>query len=475
MNTIVWLREDLRLFDNPALYHAALKGEVTPVYILPENLGRASYWWLHHSLKSLENSLAEQGVRLILKSGEPVNVLLQLAEELRCESFMWNRVYSPEGIRVAVELKQRLDNQHIESKSFNAQLLIEPTKVLNKQSMPFKVFTPFWRHCLSLLQPSSTLNTPVFTRTSHSILSEDLDSWKLLPTSPDWSQRIAKRWQPGEQGAQVRWQKFIDGGIAQYKYGRDIPHQENTSMLSPHLAFGEISPKQLWFETNNAVAICEVDAENGNKFLSEIGWREYSRYLLVHFPHIIDQPFNTKFASFPWQNDAALLVSWQRGQTGYPIVDAGMRELWATGYMHNRVRMVAASFLTKHCLIHWKEGAAWFWDTLLDADLANNTASWQWVAGSGADASPYFRIFNPTLQGERFDKDGSYIRKWVPELAELDAKYINKPWEADPMSLQLANVRLGENYPFPVVDHRQARDEALSAYRFIKENQVNIN
>jgi deoxyribodipyrimidine photo-lyase len=468
MNTLVWLREDLRLFDNPALHYAASMGEVTPVYIFPEDLGGASYWWLHHSLKALQASLAEQGVRLILRTGDPVTVLENLCEQTQATSVVWNRVYSPQGIAVGVELKESLKQANIESRSFNAQLLIEPTQVLNKQGTPFKVFTPFWRHCLSRLEPLPLLDTPVFSKTSHTIESESLSSWGLLPTSPDWSTGFAIRWSPGEAGAQQKWQVFIEKTISRYKDGRDIPIEENTSMLSPHLAFGEISPKQIWFEIHQAIAAREIDSENGNKFLAEIGWREYSRYLLVHFPHIISQPFNPKFANFPWQDNAELLSAWQRGQTGYPIVDAGMRELWSTGYMHNRVRMITASFLTKHCLTHWKEGMDWFWDTLVDADIANNTASWQWVAGSGADASPYFRIFNPILQGDKFDKEGAYIRKWVPELNKLDNKFINKPWEADSMSLQLAGITLGQDYPLPVVDHREAREVALAAYKSTK-------
>ncbi|MFT6098552.1 MAG: deoxyribodipyrimidine photo-lyase [Arenicella sp.] len=468
MNTLVWLREDLRLFDNPALHYAASQGEATPVYIFPEGLGGASYWWLHHSLTSLQVSLAEQGVRLILRTGEPGAVLAKLCQETQATSVVWNRVYSPEGIAAGTELKQSLTDAGIASKSFNAQLLIEPTQILNKQGSPFKVFTPFWRHCLSQLDPTPLLDNPRFVKTSHSIESESLNSWGLLPTSPDWSTGFDARWTPGEAGAQDKWQKFTENTISRYKDGRDIPIEENTSMLSPHLAFGEIGAKQLWFETHQAIASREIDSENGNKFLAEIGWREYSRYLLVHFPHIINQPFNSKFENFPWQDNPTLLAAWQQGQTGYPIVDAGMRELWATGYMHNRVRMITASFLTKHCLTHWTEGMAWFWDTLVDADIANNTASWQWVAGSGADASPYFRIFNPILQGDKFDKEGAYIRKWVPELAKLDNKYVNKPWEADPMSLQLAGITLGKDYPMPIVDHKEAREVALAAYKASK-------
>lgn len=438
------------------------------MFIYPEGLGGASYWWLHHSLQSLINELAEEGVELILRSGEPEEVLLELCEQAQVDAAVWNRVYSPDGISQGQKVKSALQDA-VETHSFNGQLLIEPTKILNKQGSPFKVFTPFWRHCVAQLDPSDVLPKPEIIPLKQNIESQLLDDWGLLPTRPNWSQGLAKRWQPGEAGAQNRWEHFLTSVINNYTDGRDFPAQHNTSYLSPHLAFGEISAKQIWFDTQEAIANQEVDSSNGVKFLSEIGWREFSRYLLVHFPHIVDQPFNQRFQEFPWQSDRKPLKKWQKGLTGYPIVDAGMRELWHTGYMHNRVRMVAASFLTKHCLTHWQEGMDWFWDTLVDADLANNTASWQWASGCGADAAPYFRIFNPILQGEKFDKEGAYIKKWVPELAEMPSKFINKPWEADPMTLQLANVTLGKDYPYPVVDHREARELALDAYKSIKK------
>lgn len=468
MQTLVWLREDLRLFDNPALHYAAAHGEVTPVYIFPESLGGASYWWLHKSLKSIQSAFNEQGVGLILRTGNPETVLIELAEQIEADAIVWNRVYSPIGIEQGKSLKKACARESIETHSFNGQLLIEPTEVLTQQSTPFKVFTPFWRNCVAGLEPKEVLEIPKFTSTSHTLESENLDDWGLLPSEPDWSQGLAERWQPGEDGAQRRLESFLDSTISKYAQGRDIPGEENTSMLSPHLAFGEISSKQIWLDTHRAMASQLVSSDNGKKFLSEIGWREFSRYLLVHFPHIIKEPFNAKFKNFEWQSNNNLLAAWQKGQTGYPIVDAGMRELWTTGYMHNRVRMITASFLCKHCLTHWHEGMAWFWDTLVDADVANNTASWQWVAGSGADASPYFRIFNPILQGEKFDKNGDYIKKWVPELAGLGSKYLNQPWEADSETLKLAGVILGKNYPMPIVDHKQARQLALEAYANIK-------
>ena len=468
MKTILWLREDLRLHDNLALNFAAESGDFIAVYIYPEGLGAASYWWLHHSLKSLRQQFESKGISLILRTGEPDQALSKLCSEINADQVVWNRVYSPVGIEHGQQVKQAMENSGIKSKSFNSLLLIEPTQILNKQGAPYKVFTPFWRNCLTLISPSPIEDLPNFKSISGEVVSDKLEDWGLLPTKPDWSAGLEDRWQPGEEGAQRRWQAFLGKTITRYKDGRDIPREENTSMLSPHLAFGEIGPRQIWFDTQQAMATNEIDSTNGNKFLSEIGWREFSRYLLVHFPHLIDSPFNQRFNEFPWQDDAKLLKAWQKGLTGYPIVDAGMRELWHTGYMHNRVRMVAASFLTKHCLTHWREGMDWFWDTLVDADIGNNTASWQWASGCGADAAPYFRIFNPILQGEKFDKEGEYIKKWVPELSKMPSRFINKPWEADPMTLQLAGITLGKEYPLPVVDHKQAREKALAAYQAIR-------
>jgi len=468
MKTVLWLREDLRLVDNPALCFAAARGELIPVFIYPPNMGGASYWWLHRSLEKLAISLSELGSQLVLRRGDPASILLELASATKANCVVWNRVYSPAGINDAQAVKKALAAGLIESQSFNAQLLTEPTRIFNKQGTPFKVFTPFWRHCLTSLQPEPPLAVPDIQPVTEKLPSEDLRAWGLLPTQPDWSAGLGERWQPGEKGAEDRLDHFLTNEVNNYKSGRDIPAQEHTSMLSPHLAFGEISPRQIWFAVQEGMATKSVSAENGNKFLSEIGWREFSRYLLVHFPYLLSEPFNSRFADFPWDDNERLLEAWQQGQTGYPIVDAGMRELWQTGYMHNRVRMVAASFLTKHLLTHWQSGMDWFWDTLVDADIANNTASWQWVAGCGADAAPYFRIFNPILQGQKFDPDGVYIKKWVPELNGLNKRYINKPWEADPMTLQLADIRLGDNYPLPIVDHKQARERALMAYQSIR-------
>ncbi len=472
MKILHWFREDLRLLDNPALDYAATLGQVVPIFVCPDGLGSASKWWLHHSLQALSQSLEEQGLSLVLLTGDPSELIPNIAVEYGVELITWNRVYSPKGVAQGQQLKDALQREGIAGRSFNAQLLIEPGKVLNKQGSPFKVFTPFWRHCVSQLNPNEVLSEPSFTSFEHQIESEPLTDWGLLPTKPNWAKGFEGHWQPGENGAQQRWQSFLSGNITEYANGRDIPSQNNTSLLSPHLAFGEISPKQLWHETHQAVSAQTVDAMNGNKFLAEIGWREFSRYLLMHFPELEQQSFNQRFEHFPWGNDETLITAWQQGQTGYPIVDAGMRELWHTGYMHNRVRMIVASFLTKHCLTHWQYGMEWFWDTLLDADIANNTASWQWVAGCGADAAPYFRIFNPILQGEKFDGQGIYIRQWMPELRHVPNKYIHKPWEADQATLTAAKVILGDNYPLPIVDHKHARVRALDAYQAVKNNAV---
>lgn len=469
MKTLLWLREDLRLHDNLALNFAAESGEILPVYIYPEGLGGASYWWLHHSLQKLTDDYAEKGVTLILRTGQPKDVLKLLSEQVNADQVVWNRVYSPLGIEQGQDVKRGLESSNVSTQSFNSQLLTEPTQVFNKQGTPFKVFTPFWRNCLSHINPAEIESLPKLKPIENLPETERLEDWGLLPTKPNWADGLVARWQPGEEGAQHRWQVFLEKTIDRYKEGRDIPSQENTSMLSPHLAFGEIGPRQIWFDVQEAIATNQIDSDNGHKFLSEIGWREYSRYLLVHFPHVIDSPFNAKFEAFPWQDNPTLLNAWKKGLTGYPIVDAGMRELWHTGYMHNRVRMVVASFLTKHCLTHWKEGADWFWDTLVDADIANNTASWQWATGCGADAAPYFRIFNPILQGEKFDKEGLYIKKWLPELSKIPPKYINKPWEADSMTLQIAGVTLGKDYPLPIVDHKQAREQAMASYQAIRQ------
>jgi deoxyribodipyrimidine photo-lyase len=472
--TLVWFRQDLRLQDNPALAAAASRGgPVVPVYILDEAgeggwpAGGASRWWLHHSLAALAEALQERGSRLIIARGEGGAVLRDLIKATGADAVYWNRRYEPAAIARDRELKTGLG---VEVRSFNAALLFEPQAIQNKAGEPFRVFTPFWRHCLTLKVgepvrlPMRTLPAPA--KWPRALSPADLG---LLPAIR-WDGGLGRAWIPGETGAQSRLRKFTSAAMTAYADRRDLPALDGTSALSPHLHFGEIGPRQVWAAVQLAAKGSGVfpPSRGAQVFLAEVGWREFAHHLLYHFPQTPEQPLRSEFAGFPWRSDAAQLRAWQQGRTGYPIVDAGMRQLWTTGWMHNRVRMIAASFLVKHLRISWREGAAWFWDTLVDADLASNTLGWQWTAGCGADAAPYFRIFNPVLQGAKFDPDGSYVRRWVPELAKAPAEFIHRPWEAPPLVLAEAGVALGRDYPHPVVEHGEARAAALAALQAIK-------
>lgn len=460
--TIVWLRNDLRLQDNPALHKAATRGVVIPVYIFDNTqrewqIGSASKWWLHHSLKSLASDFKQLGINLIIRSGNPPEILEKLISETAANAVFFNRHYEPLSLKRDAEIKKSLENASIEVQSFNASLLYDPWEIKNKQGGNYKVFTPFWKHCLTLQQPNEPLETPKFKPVDITIRSDTIESLNLLPFNPDWSGGLAEKWRPGERSAIELLNYFLDNSINNYSNGRDIPSLGSTSNLSPHLHFGEISPRQIWnsvnFQSNIGSDICKN--HNLEKFLAELGWREFSYNLLYYYPDLPTQPFNKKFNNFPWHENDEKLRLWQQGKTGYPIVDAGMRQLWHTGYMHNRVRMIVASFLTKHLLINWQEGAKWFWDTLVDANLASNSASWQWVAGCGADAAPYYRIFNPVLQSKKFDSNGEYIKKWIPQLAHIDSKHIHAPWEMG---------KTIKNYPPPIIDHAYARQRAIQAY-----------
>jgi deoxyribodipyrimidine photo-lyase len=473
---IFWYRQDLRTTDLPGLAAAAATGQpLLACFILDDNSpgedrpGGASRWWLHHSLLALAADLDKLGIPLVLRRGDTAGELGRLIEETGADALYCSRQYEPWAGRLEAELHQTL-GQAVTLKRFPGALLFEPEDISNQSGQPFKVFTPFWRHCRKGEAPPAPRTAPSAVRGfGRSVASDALDSWHLRPRSPDWAATWTSLWQPGSAGARSSLTTFFAEGIKDYSDGRDHPARDSTSRLSPHLHFGEISPRQVWHE---AMALAGGDPacrDQVDKFLSELGWREFSYHLLFHFPTLPEKPFKPQFENFPWLGDEAALTAWQRGQTGYPIVDAGMRELWQTGYMHNRVRMVVASFLTKHLLIHWRAGARWFWDTLVDADLANNSCGWQWVAGSGADASPYFRIFNPVTQGEKFDARGVYVRRWVPELAGLPDRYLNRPWDAPPEILAEAGVILDESYPRPMVDHKAAREAALAAYAAIKE------
>lgn len=468
---IHWFRRDLRLTDNPGLSSAAESGRpVIAVYILedgdsdPWAPGGASRWWLHHSLKALDQSLETLGNRLILRRGRPQEVLRELLTETGAMAVYCTSLTEPHAIKVDSELSDILGELGGGLRVFDGNLLFPPGSITTKNGNPYKVFTPFYKTCLKKFLLPAPLPAPKkLPCMKDTVRSASLKQWRLLPEKPDWSAGWPDMWMPGEQGAILRLDSFLKRSAAAYGTRRDRPDIFGTSKLSPHLHFGEISPLLCW---HRALHGTTPEAKSDLKpFLRQIVWREFSHHLLYHWPSFPEEPFRQEFKRFPWTRNEEALRQWQLGLTGYPIVDAGMRELWATGWMHNRVRMIAASFLAKHLLIPWQDGAAWFWDTLVDADLANNSASWQWVAGCGADSAPFFRIFNPTLQGRKFDPGGTYVRHWVPELANLPNTHIHQPWTAPEHVLESAGVSLGKSYPIPIVDHTGARNRALTAFK----------
>ncbi|RUM25142.1 deoxyribodipyrimidine photo-lyase [Rhizobium vallis] len=472
---ILWFRKDLRLDDNKALAAAHLSGRpIIPLYINePEAagtgpLGAAQAWWLHHSLEALDRSLHERQGRLVLASGEPLEVLRAIIGNSGAEAVFWNRRYDPAGISIDIRIKHELEKQAIEAQSFGGQLLHEPSRLVTGGGTPYRVYTPFWRALENASEPEPPLEAPSKLQLAQKLpASERLGSWKLLPMKPNWAGDFDDLWIPGEAGAREKLRAFLEDALDGYRENRDYPAKQATSMLSPHLALGEISPTRIWDATRGLSK--RVPAADLVHFRKEIAWREFSYHLLFHFPRLASVNWNDRFDGFEWRNDGEDFDAWRRGMTGYPIVDAGMRQLWRHGWMHNRVRMIVASFLIKDLMVDWRRGEAWFRDTLVDADPANNAASWQWVAGSGADASPFFRIFNPVLQGETFDPDGDYVRTHVPELRGLDAKYIHRPFEAPKSVLDGAGVALGETYPKPIVDHASARNRALAAYKATRD------
>ena len=464
---IVWFRNDLRIADNPALRHAADSGRpVICLYILDETpgvrpLGAASLWWLDKSLKSLGESLEKLGNKLVLRKGVAAEVVDDVIAHAGATCVLWNRLYDKTSVDRDTAIKARLKDAGVDCQSFNAGLLNEPWTVQNGSGQPYKVFTPYWRAARGHLTHVAAEPAPKHLKSpTHFPHSESLAGWGLHPSKPDWSTGFAL-WTPGEAGALERLDDFLSGPVDGYGEKRDLPGVEATSRLSPHLHFGEIGPRQVYAAARNAAEHGDVPAGEVEKFLSELGWREFNHAILFHWPDLLTKSFKPEFDGFPWARNDAYLEAWTKGETGYPIVDAGMRELWATGFMHNRVRMIVASFLIKHLLVDWREGEAWFWDTLVDADLPNNVGNWQWVAGSGADASPYFRIFNPIAQGEKFDPKGAYVRRWIPELAGVPDEVIHSPWERA-LHLPAAAKRL---YGQPLVDHASAREKAMEAYR----------
>jgi len=466
---ICWFRSDLRIHDNPALYNATKEGLVLPIYILDDSntdgleIGCASKVWLHNSLIALNQKLENN---LIVRKGDPIKILTELVNFHIIDNIYWNRCYEPWQVDRDKKITKVFEDQGIKIKSYNASLIWEPWNILKNDGTPYKVFTPFYRNgCLGNADPKTPLPKPERISYVKNNNSTDIRDLKLLPKT-EWNKKFEKYWNIGEDGAYKRLDDFLESGLKGYKEGRNFPSKDNVSCLSPYLHFGQISPNYIWHKVisqANKGYMQDID-----HFCSELGWREFSYYLLYHFPHLPKQNLNSKFDIFLWREDKRILKLWQKGKTGIPIVDAGMRQLWEMGYMHNRVRMIVGSFLVKNLLLNWRYGEKWFWDCLVDADLANNSASWQWIAGCGADAAPYFRIFNPVTQGQKFDPEGSYTRKFVPELKNLPDKYLFNPWEAPEHILSKAGINLGIDYPKPLVDLKESRDRALMAFASLK-------
>ncbi len=474
--TLVWLRQDLRLADHPALVAAVRRGHpVIPVYILDDDgpgrwkLGGASRWWLHNSLVAAAAAIEGRGGRLLLKRGPAVPTLLALVRATGAGAVFWNRHAEPHWRAAESELADRLAGEGIDAAGFDAVTLFPLGGIVARDGAPFRMFTPFWRACLAQPAPAAPLAAPDrLPAPDAPIESEPLRSWSLLPRHPDWADGLRASWRPGETAALAQLQDFLDGRLFSYARDRDRPEPAGTSGLSPYLHFGEISPRQVWHATQARAAADPAARSHAEAFLRELVWREFSLATLVDHPELPEQPMQSGFENFPWQPDADVRACWQQGRTGYPIVDAGMRQLWRIGWMPNRVRMIVASFLIKHLLQPWQDGEAWFWDTLVDADLANNAGNWQWVAGCGRDAAPYFRIFNPVVQGERYDANGAYVRRWIPELCRLPDRWLHRPWEAPAGELAAAGVRLGIDYPNRLVEHSRARARALAAFAAVK-------
>jgi deoxyribodipyrimidine photo-lyase len=461
---VVWFRNDLRLADNPAL-HAALAeaDEIVPVFVLDETIGGASRWWLHHSLTALAADLEKCGAELVLRRGDPAAVIPELVHETGAEVLHAGRSFEPRQRAADKAIDAKLKHAGIAFRRHLSAALFVPEAMRTQAGGYYGVYSPFARACFAAGVPDERFPKPRKIPGAKA-KSDKLTAWKLLPKHPDWADGLRDTWTPGEAGAKKRLDAFVAGPVQTYDQTRNLPGITGTSMLSPHVHFGEISPRTVWH-----TAAAAGDGKGVQTFLKELLWREFSISLLWQHPDLAEKPIRAEFEKFPWADNKTALQAWQRGQTGVPIVDAGMRELWQTGWMHNRVRMIAASFLIKHLLIPWQDGEAWFWDCLAEADLATNAASWQWVAGCGADAAPYFRIFNPVLQGKKFDTDGAYVRKYVPELAKLPADAIHAPWEADDAILKEAGVTLGETYPHPIISLSEGRERALAAFSAMKQ------
>ena len=476
--TIVWFRNDLRLDDQPSLRAAVARGAIVPLFIhapeeeAPWAPGAASRWWLHGALERFAAALAEKGAPLLIRRGPSLATLLAVAREYGATHVAWNRRYEPAVIGRDTAIKEALKREGLVAESFNGGQLFEPVHVATKEGKPYQVFTPFWRALLARDEPAEPEAAPARILAAKPVEKPtkgvSIAALDLLPAI-DWGAAMRQRWTPGEAAAAGRLDRFLEH-LDRYDTDRDRPDHDGTSALSPHLHFGEISPRRVWHAVRAAVGgrpAARIERGGAETYLRELGWREFATHLLYHFPHTPERPLRSDYERFPWVDDPVGLRAWQRGQTGYPVVDAGMRQLWQTGWMHNRVRMIVASFLVKDLRVSWLTGARWFWDTLVDANLAANTLGWQWAGGCGADAAPYFRIFNPQSQGERFDPDGAYVRTFVPELKDLPAADIHAPGDADTTTLARAGIKLGSTYPAAIVNHAAARLLALAALKTV--------
>ncbi len=466
---IHWFRQDLRLSQNPSIEALSKKvDQIIPIYILDpkQRIGSVSKWWLEQSLKNLSDNIQKNNGKLKIFVGNPSDIIQSLTLNKNIECFYWNRLYDPYSISRDKKIKSLLKHEDIDCLTFNGYLLNEPWEIKNKSRSFFKVFTPYWRHCNEIIRNRKhnkiIQNIKFYNlnfKNSTTIKDLNLTNKKLK-----WTDKIHKHWLPGENNAQIQLKEFIHNKADNYSIGRDRPDQNFTSKLSPHLHFGEISPMEIY----NKVSVSKkINSQNKDKFLAELGWRDFSYNLLYHYPDMIKNPIQNKFKNFPWLKDDKNLKKWQKGYTGIPIVDAGMRQLYEIGWMHNRVRMIVGSFLTKNLLLHWRLGEEWFFDTLVDADIGSNSAGWQWISGCGADASPYFRIFNPILQGQKFDPKGEYVKKYIPELQNVTNKFIHNPWEMSEENQKNCGCRIGKNYPAPIVDLKETRNRALSAFKTI--------
>tara|TARA_A100000171_G_scaffold52340_1_gene70258 strand:- start:15198 stop:16622 length:1425 start_codon:yes stop_codon:yes gene_type:complete len=470
--TLVWYANNLRVDDHPALNAAAERGKVVPVYVYepdyngPSAMGGATKWWAHHSLMALQGRLDTMGSALVVRKGDPAEELRKVANAVGADRVMFCESIEPDLQEREERVEYELGRHDIEVERFPMHLLWEIGSVMTKDGNPYQVFSPFWKMAMKTATPDEPLDAPrKLNAPDKHTKSLDIDELGLLPDI-EWYTQMEQRWTPGEKGARGRFAAFVEHRLSEYHEDRNRLDIPGWSAMSPHIHFGEISVRRMWHTITQDPQWEKVKGKE--HYLREIGWREFAQHLINHFPRTINEPLRENFKDFPWVKNKSQFDKWKRGQTGYPVVDAAMRNLWAEGWMPNRARMIVASFLCKDLRISWEEGMAWFWDTLVDADLGSNTLGWQWTAGCGADAAPYFRVFNPVSQGTKFDPDGDYVRQWCPELSKLDKRAIHEPWEAKPMELTAAGVTLGEEYPEPMVDHKQAREDALEAFEKIK-------